>query len=323
MISTKNYKELTKENIFEKISSYDIFYNYIPQFDSVSRSFRSPLRDDKNPDVRIFKTKGGIFMYKDFAHPKHTFSAIGFVMEAFGLAYYEALEKINRDFNLKLGKTVYTNQVYNAKVFKKEFLNSIKAYKDIKIVSTDYTQGGLNYFAQYGINKNTLIKFKVKQIKGYYLNYSYFPVYGFAYCFGNYNYKILQPLEKEFKWVSNAGADVFQGWEQLPEKGDICFITSSLKDVMVLDTLNYTAIAPQSEAGKIPEHIVEELKNRFKEVIIFYDNDKPGIAAARQLSRQTGFSYTHIPEEVEQKDPSDFSKHYGINELRDLLDTII
>ncbi len=325
MISTKNYKELNIDNIFNQISGYDVFKNYIPQFTDINKSFLSPLRKDRKPDVRIFKTKTGEFMYKDFAYPQHTFGCIKFKQELYNIGFKETLEMINEDFNLGLGYGSTRTAKKVPKIAPKEFLDSIKTEKLIRIVSKEYNWYSRRYFDQYHISQETLERFKVKPIIGYYLNYSYFPCdkTAYAYCFGNYKYKILQPYDEEMKWISNTNNMIIQGWEQLPEKGNLCFITSSLKDVMVLHEIGFTAIAPQSEAGSIPDEIINELEQRFKEVIIFYNNDDPGQRSALSLSNNTGFDFVHLPEEVVEKDPSDYAKEHGLEKLETMINTII
>lgn len=325
MISTKKYKELNIENIFNQISGYDVFRYYIPQFKDINKSFLSPLRKDKKPDVRIFKTKTGEFMYKDFAYQEHTFGPIKFVQELYNAGFKETLEMINEDFNLGLG---YASTIRDKKVPKiapKEYLNSIKTEKIIRIVSKKYNWYNTRYFKQFHISQETLEYFNVKPIIGFYLNYSYFTCEktSYAYCFGGYKYKILQPYDEDNKWISNTNNTIIQGWEQLPEKGDLCFITSSMKDVMVLYEIGFTAVAPQSEAGSLPDEIISELEERFEEVIILYDSDKPGITAAKRLSHTTGFDNVCIPSEIEEKDPSDYAKNHGLEELKCLINSII
>lgn len=325
MISTKKYKELSLENIFSQISDYDIFKYYIPSFKDVHKSFTSPLRKDKKPDVRIFKTSTGEFMYKDFAYPEHTFGCISFVMELYNIDFRQALETINNDFNLGLGYNTTRSTKKPPKTVSKEFLDTIKTEKLIRIVSKKYNWYNRRYFNQYHISENTLNFFNVKPIEGFYLNANYFECKStsYAYCFGNYKYKILQPYEDELKWLSNTNNMIIQGWSQLPETGDVCFITSSLKDVMVLYELGFNAIAPQSEAGSLPEEIINELNSRFKEVIIFYDSDKAGLNAAKKLSKQTNYDFVYLPEEVEEKDPSDYAKNHGLKELECLINSIL
>lgn len=325
MISTSSYKELTVQNIFSQISSYDIFKYYLPDFKNLNTSFLSPLRDDKNPGVRIFKTKSGDFMYKDFAKPEHTFSGIGFVMELYGLDFVGALQKINDDFHLNLG-TNYKPTSRKPEIASKEFIDSINPSKQIMVVSKPLNWYNSMYFYRYNITEKTLKHFKVKPLQGYYIDYQYFPckVQTFGYSFGNYLYKILQlGVERDQKWISNTPADCIQGWDQLPEKGDICIITSSLKDVMVLYEIGYPAVAPQSETPVLPQHIIDSLKSRFAHVVILYNNDEPGKKAAAKLSQSTGFPYAYIPNVYPEKDPSDFSKEHGLEKLEIIIDSII
>lgn len=325
MISTKNYQELTPENIFKKISGYDIFKYYIPDFKNVQTSFKSPLRVDKKADVRIFKTRSGDFMYKDFAKPEHTFNSLKFVQELYNESFRETLQRINDDFHLNLGLTRKSYTKPKPTTVTQEYLDNIKGEKHIRIVSKPADYFNSMYFHRHKISVSTLNKFKVKPIKGYFLNFNYFPCKGtaFAYCFGNYKYKILQPYDLEFKWLSNTENTIIQGWEQLPEKGTICFITSSLKDVMVLHEIGYNAVAPQSEAGSLPEEVVDELKRRFEHVIIFYDSDKPGMDAARKLQKQTGFDVVYLPDMIEEKDPADYAKNHGLGQLQIIVDSIL
>src|SRR5690606_12979161 len=71
-------------------------------------------------------------------------------------------------------------------------------------------------------------------------------------------FKIYRPFspDKKYKWLSNTRIDNIQGMKQLPERGELLIITSSLKDCMVLRVLGYYAIAPMGEGMIIPEHIM-------------------------------------------------------------------
>lgn len=325
MISTKVYKELSKENILNEVSGYDLFKYYIKDFEDLSRSFCSPLRVDKNPDVRIFKSSDGNFLYKDFGRPEHIFDPFSFIMELYNISFVEALELINVDFNLNLGKKSRFKTVKNKPILTPaDVINKMTSEKSIRVVSKPYSWYNLLYWEAYNITKSTLEKFRVVPIEGYYLNYNYFKCKkdSYAYCFGNYKYKILQSKD-EFKWISNTSHNTLQGWRQLPLKGDLLFITSSLKDVMVFNEIGYNAVAPHSEVPKINQDVINNLKKRFKEIIIFYDNDGPGIDSASKLSEYTGFKYLHIPTEFKEKDPSDVSKRYGLDKLKLIIDSII
>ena len=144
----------------------------------------------------------------------------------------------------------------------------------------------------------------------------------FAYCYGEYKYKLLQP-DNKFKWITNATKDIVQGWNQLPEKGDLCIITSSLKDSMLFYSYGYAACAPGSESGFIPEDKLKELKSRFKEVLIFFDNDEPGIKNAAKFAAKYNLKYTNIPEEYKQKDITDFYKKYKRERTKIIIESVL
>ena len=130
----------------------------------------------------------------------------------------------------------------------------------------------------------------------------------------------MQP--RESKWFSNINREDVQGITQLPETGDTLYITSSLKDIIVLRKLGLNAIAPSAETTIIPEDIITMLKTRFKKLVIFYDNDNPGIIASNKHSKiyeasEIFVPFKYISEDI--KDPSDFVEKYSYEELLDVI----
>ena len=108
---------------------------------------------------------------------------------------------------------------------------------------------------------------------------------------------------------------MWQGWKQLPEKGDELIITKSLKDVMSIDSiLGIPAVSLQSEGTKPKPHIIQELKNRFKTIYLLYDNDFDkeknwGQIFAKELYKEFDMINLMIPSEFESKDFSDLVKN--------------
>lgn len=61
---------------------------------------------------------------------------------------------------------------------------------------------------------------------------------------------------------------------------------------------------------------MEELKSRYKNIIVFFDNDfnnpnNPGHNDAKKLSEEYNLKMVEIPKEYKSKDPSDLYKNYG------------
>src|SRR5690606_21303742 len=100
--------------------------------------------------------------------------------------------------------------------------------------------------------------------------------------------------------------------------GKRLFITSSLKDVMVLNVLGEWAIAPHGEGILIPDKIIDYLFATWEEIIIFYDNDEAGVNYAKAHSNYYNIKSISIPYK-EYKDPSDFVQDYGIERGKDLI----
>jgi len=95
--------------------------------------------------------------------------------------------------------------------------------------------------------------------------------------YGNERWKIYFYKRKKdtIRFICNTNR--IAGWIQIPKEGDLLILTKSLKDVMVLHRMNYHAIAGQSENFHFYQSIIDELKQRFKQIVVIYDNDEKGI----------------------------------------------
>ena len=87
---------------------------------------------------------------------------------------------------------------------------------------------------------------------------------------------------------------------------------------MVLYELGFNAIAPQSETPNFDEALLKDLKKRFKRIIVWYDNDDPGVRNSTLLTEKIDAEYFNIPKNM-PKDPSDFLLDYEVSVLLELL----
>ena len=148
------------------------------------------------------------------------------------------------------------------------------------------------------------------------------PSYG--YYFGKDKdrelWKIYYPFRKTFRFIGDIKTTTIQGYKQLPKKGKLLVITKSLKDCMVLYSFCIAAIAPQSETQFISDEILEELKQRFKYIVLLFDSDETGIAFTNTIKRKyTRIKPFIIPRKYKAKDISDFYKKYGYTETLALI----
>ena len=327
-ISSRNSNDhLHTDVILSKITEYDIFVYYIPEFKKLGKKFRSSLREDNSPTVYITMYNGKL-LYKDFGNPDHTFDCFNYVRYKFNCSFIDALRIIDCDFNLGLSprkaEMAFTMGYMAYRQNKR--LDYNKRQVIIQKKKRPWTTADAKFWSKYLVSKQILTKFAVEPISHFWVNGNRFTCKSITYAFKFRNrYKIYSPYEEQNKWLSNTKKTDVQGYNQLPYKGERLIITSSLKDVMCLYAAGFSAIALQSEMQVPSEKLVAELKDRFSQVDILYDNDfdkvtNPGQTMARKICGLYGFRNICIPDRYGCKDPSDLVKNVcGLNELKNIL----
>lgn len=320
MYSRKRAKlpdNITLDWILSKVTEYDIYAKYIGQF-KVGMIYNSPFRKDKNPSFGIYYSKRTKqLLFKDHGTGECG-NVIKFVSLFTGKTEYndilsDIVDKLNITNNTKL-------------VSSKQYIPPTETV--IGVVRQEFTDVDINYWKQFNISINTLKKFNVNSIKYYLCNGIVKGTYKrenpmYAYKVYN-NFKIYRPLaDKYTKWRNNLTDYDIQGYEQLPQKGDILFITKSMKDVMCLHEMGYSAVSPSSESTFLPKDVLEQLKTRFKRIIILFDRDTAGVKRSRKLSRETGLEAMFINKKFKAKDVSDAVKANSFEEIKNWLNETI
>lgn len=320
MYSRKRAKlpdNITLDWILSKVTEYDIYAKYIGQF-KVGMIYNSPFRKDKNPSFGIYYSKRTKqLLFKDHGTGECG-NVIKFVSLFTGKTEYndilsDIVDKLNITNNTKL-------------VSSKQYIQPTETV--IGVVRQEFTDVDINYWKQFNISINTLKKFNVNSIKYYLCNGIVKGTYKrenpmYAYKVYN-NFKIYRPLaDKYTKWRNNLTDYDIQGYEQLPQKGDILFITKSMKDVMCLHEMGYPAVSPSSESTFLPKDALEQLKTRFKRIIILFDRDTAGVKRSRKLSRETGLEAMFINKKFKAKDVSDAVKANSFEEIKNWLNETI
>lgn len=319
---------LTTNAILDKITSYDIFKYYISNFSQVDKSFCSELRQDNNPTCVITKLNNDLY-YKDFKF-KGLDNCFVYVMKKYSVAFSEALEIINIDFNLNL---VNPYKKINYKSLKQPTIHNfnisdIKSneFTIIKVQIRKFNNFDKLYWnKKYNITGKELVERKIYALDSFTINDIYYKAdfISYGYYFGKDEngidlWKIYQPFSK-IKWISNTSSSVFQGMDKIPLLGEQLIITKSYKDVLVLSKLGIIAVAPQSEVANIKSDIIENLKLRFKKIFIIYDNDSTGKRSALELSKLYDLDCIFLPEIFNIKDCSDFVEKKSYIELSNFL----
>lgn len=333
-----NKKMVTKEALMSYLSDYEIYAMYMNFPNILGGNMNSPLRDDEKPSFGFFMGENNEICFKDFLIGAG--DCIKFVMLKFGLNYFEALSKIAIDSNLDrhfiVKNTFKTNIATNSFNGDREtFIKKINS-STIGKTSTPWTLQHYGFWNQFGITKPTLEKYKVEPVSYIHIgsDKKIIKTDFHTYCFnefkdGKNTFKIYQPYNIEYKWLNNHNDSVWQGWEQLPEKGDKLIITKSLKDVMSIhDVCGVPSVSLQAETVIPKQHIIDELKSRFKFIYILYDNDYDkdvnwGKEFSKKLSSQFQLINKSIETNLKSKDFSDLVKNHGEIFAKDYLDKLI
>lgn len=312
---------MSKDSILSKVSEYQIFKEFCVNFEDPEKRFKSDLREDKNPTVSIALINGRL-RYKDFGYPDHSFDCFSYVGYKYNLNFRETLHHIDSVFGLGLSTGIRTERSI-PKMETPKIREKVKS--NIKVRIRPWNVDDAVYWKQFNISKKLLSIFDVQPITHYWINEQRFSCNSISYRYRfDCGYKIYRPLERDFKWSSNVGMECLQGYRQLPEHGKTLVLTSSLKDIMCLAVLEYPSIALQSEMLMPSEGTIQEMQERFEEVIVLYDNDfekpsNPGQTMAKKICSTYGLDNIVIPSHYCSKDISDLIKDHGLETAKDVI----
>lgn len=297
-----------KEEILSRTNKgLDVFCFYMPIDFVPKRNFRNPLYDDKRASCNIYlDNKSGCYRMKDFGNEAYSGDCFWFAATMLGLDvrkdFVKVLETINRDLQLNIcierkeHSNPHTMMMKPCKpplVQPPNQLKKMEGKKWYKLIEQSFNVKELDYWEQYGIDAKTLQRFHVKSLARYesvsnqgkpFTLGSTHEDPMFAYSMGKF-VKVYRPKSKlRFLYGGEKVNDYVFGFQQLPSKGDVVFITGGEKDVLSLSAHGFNAISFNSETAQIPENIIEGLQLRFRHIIILYDSDETGI---REAKRQT------------------------------------
>ncbi len=338
-----------KEEILSRTNKgLEVFYFYMPTDFVPKRNFRNPLYDDKRASCNIYlDSKSDCYRMKDFGNDAYSGDCFWFAATMLGLDvrkdFVKVLETIVRDLQLNVHierKGHYEQRTMVMKPPKPiiqqppketKLMEEKKWYKQIE---QSFGAEELDYWSQYGIDVKTLQRFHVKALTRYesisnqgkpFTLVSTLEEPIFAYCMGKF-VKIYRPKSKlRFLYGGEKVDDYVFGFQQLPSKGDMIFITGGEKDVLSLTAHGFNAICFNSESAQIPENIIEGLQLRFRHIIILYDSDETGIREAkRQTEALTQYKVLSLTLPLQgnksEKDVSDyFALGNGSEDLKALL----
>ena len=293
---------MSLRDLLEKLDDYTIYSYYVGKF-KPGKLMNSPLRtDDKMPSFAIFPGKDGVLFFKDHGTGESG-NALKFVKIYKNIQTRDQLEKEL----LRIIRNTNPNETKRRNTYQASTTIPV----DIGIVRQPFTEVDKKYWKQFHISIETLRKFNVFSIKHFLCNRVVRGTYkedSPMYAYKVYDkFKIYRPLASKYtKWRTNLTNRHVQGLAELPQEGgNLLIITKSLKDVMCLYEMGFSAIAASSETTFIPEDILKSLKRKWRNIILLYDRDRTGMLKSREYSKKYGLDCIFVHKKFKAKDVSD------------------
>lgn len=313
---SKGRNSLTFKDISGKISDASLVWFYlgvrqIPCF------ICSPLRQDNRPSFGLYSLDGKRIYFTDLT-TRERGGVYDLLSRMWHCSYNEVLERIQKDL-LKDNGEANVSLMAAPKTVKE-----ITARSEItlEVNVREWRQYDIDYWASYGVPLEWLKYAEVYPISHKIVTKdgvrSVFGADKLAYAFierkeGRITMKIYQPLNQEgYKWANTHDRSVVSLWTKIPETGDKVVICSSLKDALCFwANTGIPSLALQGEGYGMSDTAILELKRRYKEIYILFDNDKAGLADGKKLAERTGFTNLILPQFDGGKDVSDLMKCKG------------
>lgn len=322
----KNTIDRLSENyIYKYVSPEVIWFYYTGITVDTTKFFKSPFKVERTASFK-FRYENNKLFFKDFGASGYSGSTIEFIKLYFSLSYIKALEKVYNDLIVKKPLSTYKQN----KIKKSVVLIEQEDDTLIEVILRDYTQKDFDYWEAFHITKEMLIKYDIKPCKEvwlerklYYVDQLNNPCYRYLF---NGKYKIYKPLDnKKYRFLNNCdNYNNIQGLNYLFDS-ELLVITKSYKDVIIVNEyLNTPSIAFHGETHRnIDSKVIKYLKERYNKIVVIYDNDETGIHSARILAELFELEYNYIPVNFRAKDLSDYSKEYGLENLKSMFKFLI
>lgn len=312
MSNQDNFK-LSKDQILLSTNrGLDVFKYFLgSRFSRVGKSFKSPFYNDNKASCYVYlDKKSNIYKFKDFGDAEYSGDCFFFVGKIFGYScedrsdFYKILEVIDLELSLNtIGQELKIQNLIEKNNGAVLLANKIKSIHDgfetaknkLPIQYKEFTIRELDYWGKYGIKLDTLKRYNVQSIESYngiskdgreflLTSSPEQPIYGYQ---GRRYTKLYRPFSKlRFLYTGEITENYIFGFEQLPVRGDILFITGGEKDVLSLASHGLNAICLNSETAHIPKNLLRGLNYRFKHITLLYDVDDTGKSSMEKLTKE-------------------------------------
>ena len=326
---SKGTDTISIDDVRRITTDYEVVNKYLG-ISVVPSNINSILREDKNPSLCIFPYKDSLF-FKDFG-TNQSGNIYQLLSLYWNIPLNQVYRKIYNDFTSANYKSCCKNKISKTIIKKKSNIN-------IKVKIRNWKPWDIEYWSSYGISLKWLEYCDIFPISHIFLihqNGEQLTISADKYAYvyierkdNKVSLKIYQPYSTNFKWMSKHDASVWDLWTKIPEKGDKLIITSSRKDALCLwANTGIPSLSLQGEGYVPKEKVINQLKERYNKIYVFYDNDfknkvNNGRNYGRILAEKFNLQQIEIPTEYKSKDPSDLYKNWGKEVFLNVINQLI
>ena len=327
---SKGTDTISIDDVRRITTDYEVVNKYLG-INVVPSNINSILREDKNPSLCIFPYKDSLF-FKDFG-TNQSGNIYQLLSLYWNIPLNQVYRKIYNDFTSANYKSCCCKNKISKTIIKR------KSNINIKVKIRNWKPWDIEYWSSYGISLKWLEYCDIFPISHIFLihqNGEQLTISADKYAYvyierkdNKVSLKIYQPYSTNFKWMSKHDASVWDLWTKIPEKGDKLIITSSRKDALCLwANTGIPSLSLQGEGYVPKEKVINQLKERYNKIYVFYDNDfknkvNNGRNYGRILAEKFNLQQIEIPTEYKSKDPSDLYKNWGKEVFLNVINQLI
>lgn len=280
-------EKIPYEDLMANINQLAVWYQLIGIGDLRTR-FRSPFRDDKNPNCYLLEVDGNVKFCDPTQIGKNKFRSLFDMIQHLNPTYTtgKIMEEIRRLGQIKTVPKDVNHAFDLRKRLDQASLPSFEAYK-----FCDWTEHHMDFWAQHGVRREQLDRLTtlVKPIRGYTVSnakgFRSVEAFGFTYFIGNEIKRYCPFADKGFaKFGGRVSPDNF--WH-LRRDSNVLLISKSNKDLLVWENFCKADICCFGSENTVPsDSKLITLLRRYDKIVICFDPDDAGIRSSVFVSEK-------------------------------------
>lgn len=310
--------KLSTTEILNRTTDLNIYKHFYEQVGTKFRADKymlSPFQKEKTPSFHIFKARASsanLFMCFASGLSGDCFLFVG---ELYGETnLFKICQIINSEMNLGIGSSSHIP----FKMLSVEELVAPRELTEAKVRAMKclWNQNHFDWMHKYGITENDMSSFNWQPIKYFVISgkdfYAKdgFPIFGIQV---NDRHKFYMPGRKP-KYIGNTNSSDVYGLTSISPTGDDLIIAAGHKDTLFLLIMGFNAVCFNGETVSPDDIVMYDLKDRFLNVHVLYDNDLAGKGASQRIV--SAYNLNQIFMSKEYNDVGVYLEKHGIIETQ-------